>query len=420
MKKIRVLHVLNGAIGGACLSTCDLIKGLEAYGVNSMVYCSERANREDIEKLQDTLKGQVKTGPLYIWSLRSRKPFWQRELAGFLQSIYTLYALRSSQRIINIAKDFDANIIHSSTAMSPDGAIAASVLGIPHVWHIRELIGYGTPHRLRGDTSKKAAERFSRTGSVIANSCATARSLFKDTQMLSKIHVIYNGINTERLINIPLSNEPKNSLTFGMIGHLTSEWKNHSSFIKAASIVKEKHPHFKFIIVGRDPSNQKGVSNSKYAESLHQLVENLNLSDKLTFIGQVSNIDSAMKELDVLVHPSNGESFGRIYVEAIAAGRLVIAPEGAASEILTLGNKGKGCFGAIITNPTPQEIADSMVDISTRYNEIQKQVSDARHDFTQTFSPLKCAGEVYSLYLDALSSNIAALSHFNAIYHVMN
>lgn len=406
---LRVLHILNGATGGAAESTLDLIQELDKLGVTSFVYCSERSVRGDVNRLSETLGDNLRTGPLYIWPLRSRKSVLMRHLAGVLQLGYTVGLLRSASGVISAARDFKVDIIHSQTAMSPDGAIAATVLGIPHVWHIRELIGAGHPHRLRGDASEKATSRFLRTGTVIANSKTTALTFFKDK--VDQVHIIYNGINLSKLRDLP-STKPERKLTFGMVANLTAEWKRHSAFIKAAAIMARYRDDCQFVIVGHDPSvNGK----SSYAESLHQLVNTLGLKEKVHFNGFANSSVEAMEQLDILVHPATGESLGRVYIEAIAASRPIIAVEGGAAAEMLL----NGRYGKLVSHPEPTLLAEAMLDIAKSYQQVREDLCLDKTNFLNLFSPQKCAFEVLSIYRSVIDSSRPRKTILNAIAHVM-
>jgi glycosyltransferase involved in cell wall biosynthesis len=79
-----------------------------------------------------------------------------------------------------------------------------------------------------------------------------------------------------------------------------------------------------------------------YAEKLRGMARDLQLNDRVHFLGHRKDVTRLMQAVDVMIHPSVApEPFGRTLVEAMRAGVPVIAADtGAASEILEAGAAG--------------------------------------------------------------------------------
>jgi len=78
---------------------------------------------------------------------------------------------------------------------------------------------------------------------------------------------------------------------------------------------------------------------AEYRDTLLQRVAN---DSRITYVGHVDDVSSVLAQCDVVIHGSlSREPFGNVIVEALAAGRIVIAPRDAgASELLTDGSTG--------------------------------------------------------------------------------
>ena len=77
-----------------------------------------------------------------------------------------------------------------------------------------------------------------------------------------------------------------------------------------------------------------------HINSLHALARNLNLQTQIHYPGHLPP-EQIMSEIDLLVHPSEVESFGRVVVEAMAAGVAVVGVRGGGvAEILNHGECG--------------------------------------------------------------------------------
>ncbi|MGE4341609.1 MAG: glycosyltransferase family 4 protein, partial [Bacilli bacterium] len=87
-------------------------------------------------------------------------------------------------------------------------------------------------------------------------------------------------------------------------------------FIKAAEIVKERHPNASFIIAGSFDTNPRGL---KYQDLTKLVKENC-----VEFIGNVADIRVAIKNASVVVLPSYREGVPHILLEALSMGRPII------------------------------------------------------------------------------------------------
>lgn len=152
-----------------------------------------------------------------------------------------------------------------------------------------------------------------------------------------RITTIYNPIVSHSMLekanNVIINQNllPSASKIIISVGRLVHE-KNFSMLIKAFNKV-QKQIDSKLLILGEG-----------YAEAeLKLLVEQLNLVDKVKFIGFVDNPYVWMKNADLLVLSSNYEGFGNVLVEAMACGTPVISTNcpGGPYEILEGGKWGE-------------------------------------------------------------------------------
>jgi len=100
-------------------------------------------------------------------------------------------------------------------------------------------------------------------------------------------------------------------------------WKGHKIFYQALAKVKHYYPNFKVLIVGDTILNWENPNEFKF--ELHKLADELNISDKLIYTGFRKDIPAIMKAIDIFVHASLKEPFGLVIIEAMAAGKPVIA-----------------------------------------------------------------------------------------------
>jgi len=156
---------------------------------------------------------------------------------------------------------------------------------------------------------------------IIAVSKAVMCDLIKKGVKESKIRIIYNGLNikTDRLIydNLEvrkLYGLDESDLVICSVGRL-SEVKGYDYLIKAMpSIIKEiKNCHI--IIAGEGPARGR----------LELLINQHNLCDRVKLLGYVENVDKLLAATDLFVMPSLSEGLPISLLEAMAAGKPVIA-----------------------------------------------------------------------------------------------
>ena len=105
---------------------------------------------------------------------------------------------------------------------------------MPHVWHVRELIGPGKPIRLPFKGSKFGPYVARYSSKLIANSEVTA-SLIRNFVPAGLLELVPNGIDLSRFT--PRKPTASGRLVVGMVANPTSRVKKHALFIEAASLV---------------------------------------------------------------------------------------------------------------------------------------------------------------------------------------
>lgn len=314
---IHVLHVLNSAHGGSALSTFQLIESLKAHGVKSSLVCFNNASKTQEQQISALVESRVLFIPLYWSNKRIRVAWWKRPILDGLTVWRTGWGYRYQSRISKLIETHQIQLIHSSTLVNPEGAIAAKKNNLPHVWHARELIGPNTYYEF--PRFRSWINYVQKSASIlVANSMATSKNLAVYFNP-AKIASIPNGIDPAGY-QVKIHSE-KRPLVVGMVGNVTSRLKNHEFFIKTARQLVSR-PDTQFRIYGSLPD-----AGDSYYSTLQNLIRESNLTERVTFEGNKES-PSIMTEIDILFHPTGHESFGRIFIEAMAGGIPIVAVEG--------------------------------------------------------------------------------------------
>ncbi len=217
------------------------------------------------------------------------------------------------------------DLIHTNTILNPEGALAAVRLRLPHVWHCRELVGRDNPFPMALDGEALGRYLENHSSVLVANSRAAAAPL---APLLGSdvLEVVPNGIDFSRF-RYRLRDADKTPIVVGMVGGLTAQVKKHKLLVAAAAQVDKSLP-IEWRIYGNDPSQGGAVRGDAYCDALHDQIAEAGLTERFRWPGYVADPVAVMDQLDILVHPADGESFGRIVVEAMAAGLPVVGVAG--------------------------------------------------------------------------------------------
>jgi len=324
MKVCFVLH--SSALGGAERSNLELMDGLRNQKVECFaILPSYGPLIKELEKRGVSFK----VLPYKWWMGKEGSPHWKRvgRLALNLAMILPV--------VIQIRK-WEINVIVTNTITVCVGAIAAKILGIPHIWYIREF-GY-KDHRLVFDLGEKFSlwlmDRL--TSVFIANSHAVAREYARFIPA-QKIKVVYQSVNIEvqsspgsEVFNKQTDKRP--DFRCVIVGNL-QEGKRQEDAIRAIAELLNRGIRAELLIVGGgDPI---------YRKYLHNIVRENGLDNRVKFIGYVDNPIPFMQMADVVLMCSIYEAFGRVTIEAMKVGKPVIgARSGGTVELIRDGFNG--------------------------------------------------------------------------------
>ncbi|MFZ1933174.1 MAG: glycosyltransferase [Thermoguttaceae bacterium] len=153
----------------------------------------------------------------------------------------------------------------------------------------------------------------------------------------AKVVVIPNGIDAERFSPRPQSERLLTELHFdrtapvaGIVAALRPE-KNHEMFLRVAAAVREKLPAARFLVIGDGAERPK----------LESLARSLGVADAVQFLGTRSDVDEVLSLVDVLLLTSHMEANPTCVLEAMAAGKPVVATRvGSVAETVLPGKSG--------------------------------------------------------------------------------
>lgn len=179
----------------------------------------------------------------------------------------------------------------------------------------------------------------------------------------NKISVIYNGLNFD-------SPKPKlhKRLIIGSVGRLHPV-KGYDLLINSFALLKNKRLRLKIAGTGDELDNLK------------KLAKDLNVADRVEFVGFIKNINEFLDTIDVYVQSSRCEGFGLAVIEAMSQNLpVVVTPAGSLSEIVD-----DGKTGLVTADFQPESIANAIAQLVENYEFSKKMGENAQHFVMQNF-----------------------------------
>ena len=294
--------------------------------------------------------------------------------------------VRTTRIIRNTIKKFDVDIIHCHAAIPTLAARLASVgKGIPIV-----CTGHGweqSKFNLIAPLLSISSDR------VIAISEKMRHSMISGGATSNKIEVIYNAVDKSPLLDTTGGFKKELGLStshilLGMVSRISVPFKGHSLLIKAMAELVKEFPYLRLAIIG----------DGKFRHQYEMQVENENLNEYIFFTGNRTNMSYVYSGIDILVLPSLREGLPVVVLEAMAAGKAVIATDvGGTSEIIMQGES-----GLLIKANDIVDLRESIKSLIVEPRKIYEMGNRGRSIVSDKFSVERFVLKTENLYLSLL------------------
>ena len=222
-----------------------------------------------------------------------------------------------------------AQIVHANSLKADlIAAAAARLAGIPIIWHVRDRIAEDYLPPLAARVFRLLCRTIPTF--VIVNSNATLQTLELPRKRRARViynGVVHDGLPPEEFDAIPpeveVTSDWGEQPLIGLVGRI-SPWKGQDIFLRAAARVVQRFPRAKFQIIGSPLFGEE-----EYEREVRALCTELGLDASVEWTGFRRDVPQLVSKLDLLVHASKtGEPFGQVVVEAMMAGKPVVATNG--------------------------------------------------------------------------------------------
>lgn len=365
---------------GAELALLELLQGLTKLNVTCLVLVPAKG------PLLAELDG------LNIEWRVIRYPPWisrRSSLAHRIGRMLKAFAI-SFQMAHTIAR-WRCDIVYTNTAVICTGALAAFVARKPHLWHSHES-GYHN-HNLKFDFGYRGvAFLMDSLSEVIIVNSASVKEDYKRYVRPDKMRLIYQSVTVDDE-NKYLEPEPKiaNKLfSCAIVGSLHA-WKGQDEAIKALSEVVRRGVDAHLLVVGD--------GDKRFTAALRKQVKDYGLEQRVTFSGYINDSMQFIQTADVTLVCSKWEAFGRVIVEAMLAGKPVVATEnsGGTAELIE-----EGKTGLLYERGNHIELADK-IQYLYENPEVRSKLGQAGYAWAVgRFTQERYAKEIRDLFTDLL------------------
>lgn len=358
-----------------------MVDGLIEKGVVPTVILPHRG---DLCVELDNRKITYHFTPFFLSVYPSRNNF--RDYLIYLPRLFrTLYVnYKAFKGLVKLVNKIKPNFIHSNVGPILIGYNIAKRLKIPHFWHIREY----------QDLDFNMNPLFSMDGFIkklnMPNNypIAITKGIFNHFSLSDEARVISNGVFKANFSQFKIQKQ-KYFLFAGRLEENKGIKNLLAAFFEFAMTNNEY-----FLYIAGD------TGDTNYKKSLVSMVDKSGFKERIKFLGMRDDLIDLMACATALIVPSIHEGFGRITVEAMFNGCLVIGNNsGGTKEILENENLGMLYCGH-------DELVISLKTVvSNGIEHFYPMIEKAQEQGVALYSQEQNVKAVYEFYQEILSQN---------------
>ena len=320
-RKVLFVNSWSTAHGGSSTSLIDVVTNLDPARYEPVVMCPEDGD----------LPARLRDAGIRVLVRGIHRPT-REELHRFVLEVPGHWQWLRGE---NIA------LVHGNTSASRRSIVQATVAaGLPYLQHVRNVVR---------NPQKNYGYRVARR--IVCNSVATGEVFQSHAALSPKTVTLYNAVDLSRYDETDdrraeLGIDASRPIV-GFVGQLVPR-KGVTTLITAMAAIVSRIPQAVLVIVGCAPPDE-----TEYEAECRRLVDALALANNVRFVGYRRDVPAWMRTFDVFALPTRSEPFGKVVIEAMAAGCPVVASRvGGIPEIVTSPD-----LGTLIEPDDPEGLA---------------------------------------------------------------
>ena len=385
------MHIITRLdMGGSAQNTLDTCLRLDParFAVTLLHGLSEESQMTDVEVAEvragiDRARARgVKTVPV----------------SALVRRIHLLKDLRAMLAILQVIRRVKPHIVHTHTSKAGLlGRMAAWLAGIPNIVH--------TPHGhvFYGHFGRAGSRLFLVLEKLAARITHRLIALTEperaDYEQLrvapsSKLVTVHSGVHLDRFkSSLPLKDKrdvlpelPADAFVIGYVGWLIPV-KGVMTLLEAMTVAARQCAQAHMVLVG------KGC----LEKEMRAYARRTGIEDRIIFAGWRHDVERLMACFDLFVLPSLNEGMGRVLVEAMAAGRPIVASNtGGIPQLVTNGEN-----GILVPPGNCRELADGILQLIRNPRQAQR-MGQMGQRLSQGYSVESMVDKIEKIYDDVL------------------
>lgn len=305
--KVLIIHPIQDIHPGSTKALLNIIEQMLARGIE--VEVAAPGNGPLTERLGTMGIKQIQVN--FYFALLWQKFSLIRLIALCRRYVVNLFA---GIRLAIIVRRHHINLIHSNVCVEDVGYIASRIIGVPHIYHIREYVNLNIDFNWKHYLGKKNFVR--RLWKEKQYNICITKDIQHHNNQEGNLHsrVIYDGVCTKEVGQFLPTKEPyflyTGRLQFG---------KGIESVLQQFIVYCKEFPQddIRLKIAG-------DTNDTQYRAYLYQMVTDAGIDSRVDWLGTRSDVYDLMAHALAEIVPSHFEGFGFITAEAMFNGCLVI------------------------------------------------------------------------------------------------
>jgi glycosyltransferase involved in cell wall biosynthesis len=247
--------------------------------------------------------------------------------------------------LVELIRTHGIQVVHTNCYVTLEGALAARMAGVPHLWHLHEVdVGHpGLSPRLPAVARYGLLDALSDAVVVVSE---YSREFFAPWVAPERLHLIYNmpespygHLSPEDPRRLELRRQVRAELGLGphhqvicSVGNAFPV-KGWVHLVEAAALVAAARPEVRLVLVGN--------TDMPYFDRIKEAVARRGLMGIITFTGVREDAQRLMLAADLVCQPSLWESLSLVAIEAASLSLPVVATRcGGTHEVVRHGESG--------------------------------------------------------------------------------
>ena len=371
---LRILHIHTlPIVSGSGINTFLSMEGSRRQGAEVSLACAPGGRLEEV----------VRQSGMGFFPIRN-----------FVSPVSPWRDLDALWQLLRLLRREHFDIVHTHNSKAGFlGRLAARTLGVPLLVHtVHGFAFHGQESRLRRRLFvwlERLAARWSHQLIAISQAMIdwAQKEGIADSSRFAKV---YSGIEVDRFKSAAQDPELKRQLGIRqgqvVIGMVSKLWqgKGHQVLIQAASRLESQGLPFQILIVG-----EGGLE-----ADLKAMVKRRGLEERVCFAGFRSDLPQVTAQLDIACLPSFYEGMGRVALEAMAAGKPMVASAvGGLAELVQ-----DGVTGFLVPAGDPDALASRLERLVSDSALRCKMGEEGARRVDERFSAARMIEQIHQIY----------------------